>query len=253
MWKKFLQKLRSESKNLSPPEATNMAMPSTTYMCVLCGTSYTTPNTHVCNIQSITGLTTNAYPWSTGLAEPTPRKLPKPQETLVSPIIGWRRWSVPVFADKLLSNNRTEWKPLEKLCAECKIPKGPSIADPAGQGAICKGVHCVCGIYAYKSQADTEHGENAPTDDLRVYGEVYLWGRVIEHEHGYRAQYAYPKSLVNNGGVAAKLAHIYQVPAITVKPTPKPQLALSGNITATKATMAAYYYGQAFPSPSGKI
>jgi hypothetical protein len=28
-----------------------------------------------------------------------------------------------------------------------------------------------------------------------VLGEVYLWGKIIEHEHGYKAQYAYPKKL----------------------------------------------------------
>jgi hypothetical protein len=28
-----------------------------------------------------------------------------------------------------------------------------------------------------------------------VYGKVALWGRIIEHERGYRAQYAYPLEL----------------------------------------------------------
>jgi hypothetical protein len=29
-----------------------------------------------------------------------------------------------------------------------------------------------------------------------IRGEVYLWGSVVEHELGCRAQFAYPKSLV---------------------------------------------------------
>jgi hypothetical protein len=29
-----------------------------------------------------------------------------------------------------------------------------------------------------------------------VHGEVYLWGTVVEHELGWRAQFAYPKTLV---------------------------------------------------------
>jgi hypothetical protein len=29
-----------------------------------------------------------------------------------------------------------------------------------------------------------------------IWGEVYLWGVVVEHELGWRAQYAYPKNLV---------------------------------------------------------
>jgi hypothetical protein len=28
-----------------------------------------------------------------------------------------------------------------------------------------------------------------------VHGEVYLWGKVVEHERGWRAQFAYPKTL----------------------------------------------------------
>ena len=28
-----------------------------------------------------------------------------------------------------------------------------------------------------------------------VLGRVALWGRVIEHEHGYRARFAYPQRL----------------------------------------------------------
>ncbi len=30
---------------------------------------------------------------------------------------------------------------------------------------------------------------------LAVHGEVYLWGTVVEHERGWRAQFAYPKTL----------------------------------------------------------
>jgi hypothetical protein len=28
-----------------------------------------------------------------------------------------------------------------------------------------------------------------------ICGEVYLWGRLVEHELGWRAQFAYPKTL----------------------------------------------------------
>lgn len=50
---------------------------------------------------------------------------------------------------------------------------------------------CSCGIYALKSRAAAvAYGQHTS-----VLGEVYLWGKVIEGEDGYRAQYAYPKSL----------------------------------------------------------
>jgi hypothetical protein len=52
---------------------------------------------------------------------------------------------------------------------------------------------CRCGVYASKS-----------LDDLRsirvwesgVRGEAWLWGTVVEHERGWRAQFAYPRTLV---------------------------------------------------------
>jgi hypothetical protein len=48
------------------------------------------------------------------------------------------------------------------------------------------------GIYAYKKAADflKSHSEG-----LDIYGEVALWGDVIEHELGYRAQFAQIVSL----------------------------------------------------------
>ena len=42
-----------------------------------------------------------------------------------------------------------------------------------------------------------------------VRGEVFLWGTVVEHEHGWRAQFAYPKSLhVPSDILPATLAEI---------------------------------------------
>jgi preprotein translocase subunit YajC len=40
-----------------------------------------------------------------------------------------------------------------------------------------------------------EHLRQCGYRKLGVHGEVYLWGRVVEHERGWRAQFAYPKTL----------------------------------------------------------
>jgi len=49
---------------------------------------------------------------------------------------------------------------------------------------------CWCGIYACK------HWEHQDVDSrYGLVGIVALWGRVFEHEDGYRAQYAYPLEL----------------------------------------------------------
>lgn len=63
-----------------------------------------------------------------------------------------------------------------------------------------------CGIGAYKTAAHMvkdglvcstmEQAVNHPGAPQRVaFGKVFLWGNVIEHETGYRAECAYPKSL----------------------------------------------------------
>jgi hypothetical protein len=52
---------------------------------------------------------------------------------------------------------------------------------------------CTCGIYADKS---FDHLRDQGYLRRGIGGEVYLWGKVIEHQSGWRAQFAYPKTLV---------------------------------------------------------
>jgi hypothetical protein len=47
-------------------------------------------------------------------------------------------------------------------------------------------------VYAAK---DTDHLRRFGYDERGILGEVNLWGTVVEHELGWRAQFAYPKSL----------------------------------------------------------
>lgn len=70
------------------------------------------------------------------------------------------------------------------------------------------------GIYAFKNESD------APSyfSDNHLMGAVYLWGEVIEHDEGYRAEYAYPKELwVSKDFDAAmilRLEETYGVPVV---------------------------------------
>jgi hypothetical protein len=52
---------------------------------------------------------------------------------------------------------------------------------------------CTCGVYAAKN---LEHLRQFGYEGRGIHGEVYLWGTVVEHELGWRAQFAYPKSLI---------------------------------------------------------
>jgi hypothetical protein len=51
---------------------------------------------------------------------------------------------------------------------------------------------CTCGVYAAKN---LEHPRRFGYTGRGIHGEVYLWGTVVEHKLGWRAQFAYPKSL----------------------------------------------------------
>jgi len=74
---------------------------------------------------------------------------------------------------------------------------------PAGVEAIarCESGHaaphedCACGIHAAREPAAVLsylRGRDEPATVTRVLGRVELWGRVIEHERGWRAERARP-------------------------------------------------------------
>jgi hypothetical protein len=50
---------------------------------------------------------------------------------------------------------------------------------------------CTCGVYAAKTIG---HLNQCGYKRFGVHGEVYLWGTVVEHERGWRAEFAYPKT-----------------------------------------------------------
>lgn len=68
---------------------------------------------------------------------------------------------------------------------------------------------CTCGIYAAKDWGPVPRGD--------VRGEVYLWGKVITADRGYRAQYAYPKCFTDwdaDYGWVVEAADAYKVPIV---------------------------------------
>jgi len=52
---------------------------------------------------------------------------------------------------------------------------------------------CTCGVYAAKN---LEHLRQFGYEGRGIRGEVFLWGTVVEHEFGWRSQFAYPKTLL---------------------------------------------------------
>lgn len=132
-----------------------------------------------------------------------PRRLPDPElelPDLDEAEVGWRAWTVnydlPRFGlpPKLHSATfKTHyWTPGRASMAACS--RGCPPDDMPGRS-------CKCGFYAAKSvkhllrlgYASRCHNING--GKVGVIGEVALWGKIVEGNQGYRAQYAYPTKL----------------------------------------------------------
>jgi hypothetical protein len=128
---------------------------------------------------------------------------PLPEEHLVAAITGFRAWNVPLFVDELRSVAKpSKWLPYRRFEAKCEAQQ-------------CAGVSCTCGIYAFnRMELVTKEYRGEGKSRKYVYGEVSLWGRVLECKDGYRAQFAYPKAFVNTGAVAKRMSEVFGVPLL---------------------------------------
>ena len=135
-------------------------------------------------------------------------------DVYLEPVRGWRVWRI---ADGRLYSTvfGTLWPDRARLEARCGLGGRSS---PGG----LRGVHdaplrgCDCGIYALKSRADALFLARQITNDPVAIGRVSLWGRVVETERGYRAQYAYIYDLTVFGATSAEALELRNRYAIDV-------------------------------------
>jgi hypothetical protein len=120
---------------------------------------------------------------------------PAPEPQADEPIVGWRTWDLSEGRDDPLlhpvGSGVDVWTPRERLTARCGVK--PYLA-------IFRRPHdapdraCRCGIYAARSLEDFDRPRPA-WPPPPVVGTVSLWGRIVEHERGWRAAFAYPARL----------------------------------------------------------
>jgi hypothetical protein len=103
----------------------------------------------------------------------------------ISPIVGYRTWQRDTLG--LRSLNNEPWTPgqaLEARCLSFSVIFGPDAPHE----------RCTCGIYAAKNLEHLFDIGYMKRGD--IHGEVFLWGKMCDHDLGYRAEYAYPKNIV---------------------------------------------------------
>lgn len=112
-----------------------------------------------------------------------------PIETHLGYVTAWRTWRVwlssegPSLHSVAAAPTLGEWLPLRPMEARCGYRE---MRPPACECESCPSEGNKCGIYAYREAPSTV------THAMGVVGRVALWGTVIEHQTGYRGQFAYP-------------------------------------------------------------
>lgn len=115
------------------------------------------------------------------------------------PLLGWRAWTVvetaagPELRSLVYAHVWPAGEPMRQVCEPggCLAARWPNQPH-------------ACGIHAFKEREDAElyprtwearRSGGARSVDVYAIGRVSLWGRVVEHERGYRAALAYPFDL----------------------------------------------------------
>jgi hypothetical protein len=123
--------------------------------------------------------------WDLGREEVKPKPLPR-EAPIVGELIGHRIWKVEGGNLLRSYSSGSAWFPGQPM--HDKISKGQEIDD-----------HNQSGVWAFKNPYDLAGEFLGEIRNGAVVGTCWLWGTVIEHERGYRAQFASIRSLEHAG------------------------------------------------------
>lgn len=109
--------------------------------------------------------------------------------------MGWRAWNLSeTDGDPSLEpagSGTGAWPPRQAVVARCGAPALMTVGVGRHDAPDPR---CTCGIYAGRS-LDTFERNRPAWPPPTVIGTIALWGRIVEHERGWRARYAYPSRL----------------------------------------------------------
>ena len=97
-------------------------------------------------------------------------------------IVGWREWRL----EGTITEPRLQSISMEDIWP---VRKPMQVFDPNWR--IDSGIN---GIHAYKTFRDL--ASDLGLLSFRVVGEVWMWGCMVEHQFGWRSEFAYPKRLL---------------------------------------------------------
>ena len=135
-----------------------------------------------------------------------PHKVYEPMPERIEPITAWRAWKA--FNDngwklKAIGSTGT-WEPKKAMEAVCNKNK---------QDHPAPGYGCECGIWSFNTLEDLVP-VLAGYSEIKIIGQVAIWGRVIECEKGFRSSHAYPTELwiLSEEKSLEQLGYTYGVP-----------------------------------------
>jgi hypothetical protein len=107
----------------------------------------------------------------------------------IEPVTAWRAWALGTAADggpelrPIIYSGET-WPAGEAALARC--PPHASVGHRAPEA------ECSCGLYAVDG---LDRLPAVTGRDVTVIGSVTLWGAIVEHDSGFRAERGYPSTL----------------------------------------------------------
>jgi len=158
------------------------------------------------------------------------RETPSVVPDRIEPVVAYRHWITR--QEGILGScgwSKTIWKPLVFLTATHIFDNLLPYNGPPSSHDIsdCKSSFSEldrqniykCGIHAMKVYSAYSLLDFLLVGEKRtlISGQVYLWGLIVEHELGYRAEYAYPKCLYLDGAkddTIRIIASNYRIPAV---------------------------------------
>jgi hypothetical protein len=122
---------------------------------------------------------------------------------LAEPIVAYRVWAREgrLLASTVGPIKGSFWPDGEPLKAECRVRNyglppwlylgpAPVIDLNGGHDGPSPDLRCGCGIYAHKTLNNVVLAMEQLRVGHTILGEALLWGRVFEHQDGWRAEYA---------------------------------------------------------------